>query len=332
MVNSFSKGFEDIAGFQPLYRGYKKARKGKRYSSEVLAFSESLEQNLFNLSNMLLTQDYQPKGFKEFKLFDPKERQIKAPYFRDRIVHRSLHRSLEPFFDKKFIEHSFACRKGKGTHAGVDKAQEFMRKTGSQYFLKCDVEDYFGSVDHRILTDMLDRKIRDDRIIELIETILAGSGDAGMPIGTLYSQLFANVYLNRFDHFVKQDLQADYYVRYMDDFVFFSDSKERLHHLREASQGFLGDKLNLSLPFSKTTLEPVGKGLTFLGYRIYPCHRKLRKRNKQGFKERHKTQKSELQQNELTFSELRESIESWKGHAEHADTEKLRNKYLGRLD
>ncbi|QGA80034.1 reverse transcriptase/maturase family protein [Candidatus Nanohalobium constans] len=331
MVNSFSKDFETVAGFQPLYKGYKKARKGKRYSSEVLAFSESLEDNLFDLSNDLLTQSYCPKGFKEFKLFDPKEREIKAPYFRDRIVHRSLHISLEPFFDKRFIEHSYACRKGKGTHAGVDKAQEFMNKSDAEYFLKCDVEDYFGSVDHKILTDMLDRKIRDDRIVDLVRTILADSGDKGMPIGTLYSQLFANIYLNKFDHFVKQSLQADYYVRYMDDFVFFSDSKQRLHQLREASKGFLRKELDLSLPFSKTTLEPIQKGLIFLGYRIFPNHRKLRKRNKLGFKERHGKQRSELQRGELTFSELRDSIESWKGHAEHADTENLCENFLGSL-
>jgi retron-type reverse transcriptase len=331
MVNSFSGSFEEIAGFQPLYKGYREARKGKRYSGEVLGFSNDLDRNLHELSNELLTGNYRPKGFKEFKLFDPKEREISAPYFCDRIVHRSLHRSLEPFFDRKFIEDSFACRKGKGTHAGVDKAQEFMRKQNADYFLKCDVKGYFDSVDHGILLDMLGRQIRDERIINLIQVILSVSGSKGIPIGTLYSQLFANIYLNKFDHFVKQVLQADYYVRYMDDFVFFSDSKQRLHEVREACRGYLAEELDLELPYSKTTLEPVNKGLTFLGYRIFPCYRKLRKRNKKKFQQRMKNQKKALRKDQIEFSQLKDSIESWKGHASHADTENLRQEHLGRL-
>lgn len=331
MVNSFSGSFEEIASFPELYKGYKEARKGKRYSGEVLDFSRDLESNLHDLSNELLAGTYRPQGFKEFKLFDPKEREISAPYFRDRIVHRSLHHSLEPFFDRKFVEDSFACRKGKGTHTGVKRAQSFMRKQDSQYFLKCDVKGYFDSIDHKILLEMLDRQIRDGRITDLVEVILSDSGKKGIPIGTLYSQLFANVYLNKFDHFVKQGLQAEYYVRYMDDFVFFSDSKQRLHEVREASQGYLKNKLNLDLPYSKTSLEPVGKGLTFLGYRIFPEYRKLRKRNKKKFKHRLKNQRKALTRGEIDFPEIKDSIDSWKGHASHADTEELKKKYVGKL-
>ncbi|QKQ98170.1 RNA-dependent DNA polymerase [Candidatus Nanohaloarchaea archaeon] len=331
MVDSFSGSFEEIAGFQPLYKGYREARKGKRYSGEVLSFSKDLDKNLHELSNSLFAGSYRSKGFKKFKLFDPKEREISAPYFRDRIVHRSLHRSLEPFFDRKFIEDSFACRKGKGTHAGVDKAQEFMRKQDADYFLKCDVKGYFDSVDHSILLDMLKRQIRDEKIIELIQAILSVSGSKGIPIGTLYSQLFANIYLNRFDNFVKQGLQEDYYVRYMDDFVFFSDSKQRLHELREACKGYLADELDLEIPYSKTTLEPVNKGLTFLGYRIFPQHRKLRKRNKKKFRQRLENQKRALEKGEIDFSELKDSIDSWRGHANHADTENLREEVIGVL-
>jgi retron-type reverse transcriptase len=331
MVDSFSGGLEQIASFPELYKGYREARKGKRYRGEVLGFSKDLESNLHRLSDELFSGRYRPKGFKKFKLYDPKERSISAPYFRDRVVHRSLHYSLEPFFDQKFIEDSYACRRGKGTHAGVDRAQEFMRKQTSCYFLKCDVKSYFDSVDHGILLEMLDRQIRDERITDLIEVILADSGERGLPIGTLYSQLFANVYLNEFDHFVKQSLGAGCYVRYMDDFVFFSYSKQRLHELGEASRGFLKDHLNLDLPYSKTSLEPVGKGLTFLGYRIFPDHKLLRKRNKKKFRHRLKNQRESLKKEEIEFSELKDSIDSWKGHAQHADTEELKQKYIGEL-
>ncbi|MFB6147767.1 MAG: reverse transcriptase domain-containing protein, partial [Candidatus Nanohaloarchaea archaeon] len=278
-------------------------------------------------------QSYEPKGFKTFTLFDPKERQISAPYFRDRVVHRSLHNVLEPVFERRFIHDTYACRPGKGTHAGVDRLQSFMRKQDTDYYLKCDIRSYFDSVDHEILIREIDRNVSDGEVLWLIERFLEGysseEGEGkGMPIGTLYSQLFANVYLDRFDHFVKQSLQTSYYVRYMDDFILLSDSKEQLHTWKEAMQGYLEDELDLDLPGSKTTLEPAEKGATFLGYRVFPHYRLLRKRNKVKFRRRLERQKKAVERDRISFSELRQSIESWKGHAEHADTTNLRQEYL----
>jgi hypothetical protein len=191
------------------------------------------------------------------------------------------------------------------------------------------VKSYFDSIDHRILLETIDRQVRDERIVDLVDVLLGGSGK-GLPIGTLYSQLFANIYLDGFDHFCKQKLEADY-LRYMDDFVFFSDSKEELHSFREACKGYLRDRLELELPYSKTTVEPVEKGLTFLGYRIFSDHKLLRKRNKKKFTQRLKNQGEALERSEIDFSELKDSIDSWKGHAEHAETKALRKKYLGVL-
>jgi hypothetical protein len=155
-------------------------------------------------------------------------------------------------------------------------------------------------------------------------------GGKGIPIGTLYSQLFANVYLDRFDHFVKQSLEVDYYIRYMDDFILLSDSKHKLHNWKDAMQGWLKDELKLDLPGSKTTLEPIEKGATFLGYRTFPKYRKLRKRNKLKFKKRLKKQKELLKEGKISFQEVRQSIDSWKGHAEHGDTQNLIESYLGK--
>jgi len=315
LTETFTDLFSEVASFSGLHQGFREARKGKRYHDEVLQFSEDLESNLLSLSRELKSGCYKPKGFKEFEIFDPKHRLIEAPYFRDRVVHRSLHQTLEPIFDRSFIYDSFACRKGKGTHEGVDRAHYFLRKPENVYFLKCDIKNYFGSVDHGILKERIRRNIGDSEIIELIGSLLASySSDVGkrkgLPIGTLYSQLFANVYLNSFDHFVKQGLQADYYVRYMDDFVLFSDSKERLHNLEKAMKGYLRDKLGLRLPESKTCIEPVDKGLKFLGYRLFPTHRELRKRNKKKFLR--KIRNFKIHSNE--FEQVLDSIESWKGH------------------
>lgn len=334
MPSKKSDVFSKVASFESLYRGYREARKGKRYKDEVVLFSANLEENILQLSRRLKTRDYEPKGFKNFTLFDPKEREISAPYFRDRIVHRSLHNSLEPIFEKRLIYDTYACRPGKGTHAGVDRLQSFMRREDAEYYLKCDIRSYFDSVEHELLIREINRRISDENILWLVEKFLdkysSDKGDyKGMPIGTLYSQLFANVYLDRFDHFVKQSLQVDYYIRYMDDFILLSDSKNRLHKLRKAIQGYLEEKLDLCLPGSKTKLEPVEKGATFLGYRVFPHYLLLRKRNKLKFKRRLRKQREALEKGEISFRKLRQSIASWRGHAGHADTQTLLRKYLG---
>jgi retron-type reverse transcriptase len=241
---------------------------------------------------------------------------------------------VEPFLDKKFIYDSYACREGKGTHAGVDRAKDFLDKGSNKYYLKCDIRKYFDSVDHDILMNIFSRYIRDEKTQKLVSKFLDSyctETGRGLPIGALYSQLFANLYLNSFDHFVKQGLEVKHYVRYMDDFVLFSDSKKELHDWRRAMQNYLDRKLKLDLPEDKITLEPTEKGLTFLGYRIFSNQRLLRERNKKKFKTRLRKQKKALKNNEITFSELIDSIESWKGHAEHADTENLRENILGSL-
>lgn len=332
MVETYSNVFPKVAGFGPLYKGYREARKGKRDHNEVLRFSKDLESNILDISRDLKTGEYEPKGFKEFEIFDPKHRVIEAPYFRDRVVHRSLYLSLEPIFENTFIYDSFACREGKGTHKGVDRAHYFLRKPENSYYLKCDIRSYFGSVDHEILKEKIRRRIKDPELLDLVDSLLdsysseVGEGK-GLPIGTLYSQLFANIYLNSFDHFVKQKLQADYYTRYMDDFVLFSGSKDRLHGLEESMRGYLNNKLELKLPESKTCIEPVSKGLTFLGYRMFPSHREIRPRNKKKFKRK----LSEFKSSSESFPDILDSIESWKGHSSHADTENLREDLLSML-
>lgn len=336
MPQKFSQIFHDISSFKSLYRGYREARKGKRFKGEVVNFSRDLESNILELSDQLESKNYSPRGFKKFTLFDPKEREISAPYFRDRVVHRSLHRTLEPIFENSFIYDTYACRPDKGTHAGVKRLQSFMRKKETDYYLKCDIKGYFDSVDHSTLVQEVGRKVSDEKVLWLVEKLLENYSsnrgeNKGMPIGTLYSQLFANVYLDRFDHFVKQSLKSSYYVRYMDDFILLSGSKNRLHNLKYAMQGYLEDELELDLPDSKTTLEPVEKGATFLGYRVFPHYLLLRGRNKLKFKERLRRQKYQLENGEMKFSELRQSIASWKGHIDHASSQNLKEKYIGKL-
>lgn len=323
--------FPDIASFSGLYRGYREARKGKRCKGEVIMFADNVEENLLELSRELKTREYRPKGFKIFTAYDPKERTIHSPYFRDRVVHRSLHYTLDPIFENTFIYDTYACRENRGTHAAVDRLQSFMRKD-VDYYLECDIKSYFDSVDHDTLLDIIGRKVADEDVHWLISMILDEyahgiAPDKGMAIGTLYSQLFANVYLNPFDHFVKESLQADYYIRYMDDFILLSDSKERLHELKAAMQGYLRDELKLELPDSKAFIEPIEKGATYLGYRVFPHFCLLRQRNKIKFKRALRQHKKDVSEGEKRFDEVQNSIASWRGHASHAATYNLQKKY-----
>lgn len=320
--------YPEMTSFPALHRGYREARMGKRDKEDVLRFAADLEANLLRLRDELRSRRYEPAGFDVFHLFDPKEREIHAPYFRDRVVHRALHHVLEPLFERGFIHDSYACRPGRGTHAAVDRLQAFMRNQDTAYYLECDIRSYFDSVDHDIMLDLLSRRVTDEDVLWLVRTILDDydggvAAGKGMPIGTLYSQLFANIYLDRFDHFVKQSLRVPYYVRYMDDFILLSDSKADLHDWRETMQGYLRDHLELSLPREKAYIEPLEKGATWLGYRVFPQYRLLRKRNKVGFRRRMNRLKQRLNEGEITYDRVRASIDSWRGHASHAATTNL---------
>lgn len=198
--------FSEFASFANLYQAYKKARKGAVGKPETRAFTFHLEPQLLELQTELLTGNYQPSPYRYFCIYDPKERQISVAAFRDRVVHHALINVLEPIYERCFIHDSYATRKGKGTHLAIERARRFLRKTG--WFWKCDIDKYFDSMDQHTLIAILRRKIKDERLLSVVHRIVGNGGVAGigLPIGNLTSQFFANVYLNPFDHFVKNEL------------------------------------------------------------------------------------------------------------------------------
>ncbi len=337
-MKTYKDLFERVCSFENLTIAYYKARKGKRHGKDILKFSYNLEGNLLKLQEGLKTRSYVPGKYREFYVNDPKRRLIKAAPFRDRVVHHALCNVIEPIFDDTFIYDSYACRKGKGTHAGVDRLQKFIRSANAGgnkkriYTLKCDITRYFPSIDHELLLAMIDKKIRDEKTMWLIKLITGSSADttkprkAGIPIGNLTSQLSANIYLNELDYFVKHDLGVRYYVRYMDDFVILDKSKQRLHEIKREITEFLGS-LRLELHPKKARIFPVDMGVDFLGYVVFPTYRRLRKANVKKFTKKLKKLKAmyEKGSSERVFM----SVNSWIAHAKHADTYGLRRKILG---
>lgn len=271
--------FEQVASFDSLLQAYYRARRGTRKSVQVCAFGFRLEQELLQLQQELQEGVYQPRPYRHFEVRDPKQRLISVADFRDRVVHHSIVGVLEPIYERCFIYDSYATRKGKGAHAAVFRAQHFLRR--NDWFLKTDVHKYFDSICHRRLLEQLGRKTRDKQLLALIGRVLdnGGSNGLGLPIGNLTSQFFANVYLNDFDHWVREGLQQRHYIRYMDDFVVFGRDRGQMKALRDSIAQWLQEHLLLRLKAGATYINGRDNGLSFLGTRIFPATVRLHPAN-----------------------------------------------------
>ncbi|MEX2008194.1 MAG: RNA-directed DNA polymerase, partial [Candidatus Spechtbacterales bacterium] len=233
-------------------------------------------------------------------------------------VHHAVVAALEPIFDKGFIYDTYACRVGKGTQAALARFEQFSRV--SRYVLSLDISKYFASIDHEILFSLLKRKISDTRMLELCQCIIASTENSprrGIPIGNLTSQLFANVYLNEFDQYAKHTLRLPRYVRYMDDVAILSNDKKELHEVKGAAAEFMRERLGLVLHPRKVQIMPTASGIDFLGYRIYPHHRLLRKSTVMRFAARMKREKLR------GGGASEDSIRSWLVYAREADSHGL---------
>ena len=272
--------FNQICSFNNINLAYLKTRRNKRYKKDILKFSFDLEENLLEIQRELENGTYNHSSYKEFIIEDSKKRTIKAPNFKDRVMHHALCNIIEPIFEKTFIFDSYACRKEKGTHRAIKKLKSFLKNNEDLYCFKCDISKYFDSINHDILLSLIRKKIKDERIIWLIKEIMNSSFSkekgVGIPIGNLTSQLFANIYLNHFDYFAKNLLKEKLYLRYMDDFLFLG-SKHRLHVVAKKSSHFLFKELKLEFNPKKNNIFPIKKGIDFLGYIVFKDYILLRK-------------------------------------------------------
>ena len=331
--------FSQIIAFDNLHSAALKAQKGKRHRHEVAAFFANLEENLIELQNQLIWQQYQTGVYRNFYVYEPKKRLVAALPFKDRVVQHAIVTVIEPLFEKRFITDSYACRVGKGTHAGADRAQRFIRivqqQYGHPYVLKADISKYFASIDRSILMTIMARQIDCSNTLKLLAGIIDSyPGTTGIPIGNLTSQLCANVYLHELDHFVKHQLNIKYYVRYMDDFVIVSHDKMQLQHWRLIIEQFLQGKLHLQTN-AKTQIFPVkknyGRAVDFLGYRIYSTHRLLRKNSIKRIKHKLKKYRMQLQNRTITIKSVHQKLQSWIGHCKHCNSYRLRLNLFMRL-
>ncbi len=339
--------YTQVSSWDNLLLAYHKASRGKRGHPNVAAFEYRLEDNLLQLQRELETKTYTPGAYHSFYIHEPKKRLISAAPFRDRVVHHALCNLIEPIFERSFITDSYANRIGKGTHRALDRAQEFARRC--RYVLPCDIKQFFPSIDHAILRDMLARKIDDEKVLWLIDQILASGrgvlseeysmvyfpGDdlfavnrpRGLPIGNLTSQFWANCYLNSFDHFIKRELGCRGYVRYVDDFLLFANDKRVLWEWRAEILTRLAH-LRLTLHERAAEPKPVAEGISFLGLRIFPTHRRLKSRNGFAFRRKFKQLFRAWQAGAVAFTRLDACVRGWVNHARYANTWRVRSAVL----
>jgi retron-type reverse transcriptase len=337
--------FERIASFENLLAAERAAYRGKRQRPAPAGFHYDLEPNLFVLHDELQSGTYQPGAYRAFWIHDPKKRLISAAPYQDRVVHHAVCRVVEPIFDRSFIFDSYANRLGKGTHKAVDRATEFCRRW--PYVLKCDVEKFFPSVDHEILLELVARKIKCPRTLDLLGKIVRASnpqepvvryflGDdlftpherrRGLPIGNLTSQFLANVMLDPLDHYLKETLRWPAYLRFADDFLVFGDDKRALSEVLMSIRRFL-EPLRLRLHPRKCVILPVRLGVPFLGWRVFADHRRLRRSTGVRFQRRLKELAAAYRRGEVNLPEVRASVASWNGHLKHGDTWGLRRRLL----
>ncbi len=314
--------FEKVYDYQNLYDAYLKARKQKRYRKEVLSFSYALEENLIELQNELIWRTYKVGNYRPFIVYEPKKRQIVALPFRDRVVQHALNNVIEPLFDKRVIYDSYACRKGKGTHKAARRLSFFLSKPGVHYYIKADISKYFASINRVILRSILSNHIKDDGILWLLDEILNSTPETGLPIGNLMSQLFANIYLHEFDHWMKHVRGVKYYLRYMDDFIVLHASKTILKRLLRDINTFLTTKLSLRLN-PKTRIDSVKNGIEFVGYRVWGGKKLIKKQHIRKMQKRVKCWRN----GSISDEKLLKSFGSWIGHcadtASHKIVEKL---------
>ena len=337
--------FEAMTSFEKMYEAYRRAASCKRSKKEVIDFELDLSNNLWGIISRMENKTYRISGYHRFMIYDPKEREIQALSFRDRVVQHCLcDNILRPYFEKRLIYDNAACREGKGTHFAMNRLNVFLRehykKHGTKgYILKYDIRHYFDSIDHEILKRKLNG-IPDRNVLGLLyhiinsyakETNPITGEEKGLPMGNQTSQWFALYYLDTLDRVIKEKMRIKHFIRYMDDGIIIHESKEYLRHvLKEMEQ----EAKELKVEFNeKTQIFPICEGVDFLGFRFYLTDsgkviRRLRTSNKKRWKRRLKKYQKDYCAGEKTCEEIKRSIVSYRGHLSHGHTYRLRNKVM----
>ncbi|MCK6557416.1 reverse transcriptase/maturase family protein [Candidatus Binatia bacterium] len=329
--------FSRVVDLDNLYRGFLGASHGRRDRPEVREFEYHLETCLWAVRRELEAGVYEWGPFRRFWIRDPKRREIRAAPFRDRVVHHAIFNVLDPIFRRGFIADSYACIPGRGTHLAVQRYRAFVRAcAGRGYRVQCDIKSYFASVDHGVLMARLSRRVGDDRVLDLLWRLVEHGAEhpgRGMPIGSLTSQLFANVYLDALDHFVKEELRVRHYIRYMDDFLLLTPDRAAARDRLKCVRAFLRDRLLLELNPRRVIVAPLSAPCDLLGYVHHADGRvRVRRRSVLRLWRRLPALQRRVVAGEIDRATAHASVASWFGLAGHANAFRLSRSIMTRRD
>lgn len=317
--------FDSVTSLPGLFSAWHEFRKGKESKLDVQQFFLDLEINIISLFRRIKTGIYKHSNYISFFICDPKLRNIHKAEVTDRVLHHSIVRHIEPLFEKSFIFDSYSSRDDKGTHRAIKRLKKFCliitkNKTKTAWALKCDIKKFFDSIDHEILLSLAREKVRDEKLMDIIEEVVRSykkEPGKGIPLGNLTSQLFSNVYLNQFDHFVKREARIKYYLRYADDFIILNTEKEQLEKLVPILNDFLETKLKLHLHPDKIFVRKIHKGIDFLGCVVFPTHIILRTATKKRMFRKIRIRKKELETGVIDKKAFNQSLQSYFGMLTH---------------
>jgi retron-type reverse transcriptase len=326
-MRKFIHSYDSIITVEKLLKAWREFLRDKKKKKDVILFQARLMDNIFSLHNDLKNKTYGHGNYHAFNISDPKPRIIHKATVRDRLLHHLIYRELYEFFDTKFIHDSYSCRLNKGTHKAIDSFRDFGRKvsknnTKTCYVLKCDIRKFFANIDHIVLKQILSRTVLDTDTLWLLGQVIDSFSSnthlrdsvnvsKGLPLGNLTSQLLVNIYMNKFDQYVKRKLKVKYYIRYADDFVILSEDKNELLLNLSYMRDYLKNELKLEMHPNKVFIKTLVSGVDFLGWVSFPKHRVLRTGTKRRMLKKMKK------------DPRRETVQSYLGLLRHGDTYKI---------
>ena len=336
MPKTIKNKYQEKLTYEKLLEAHIKSRKGKGYRKEIILFNLKQEEYIMWLYEQLKNKTYKHGGYTEFYVTEPKVRKIEKSRYLDRIVHRwVVDNFLEPCYVPKFINTSYACLKNRGMHKAEIYVKNTMKhckaKWNEYYILKMDVSKYFDNINKKILLKILERNIKDQELMWLIKEILyANKREKGLEIGNYTSQMFANIYLNEVDQYIKHKLKVRYYCRYLDDSIVIVKTKKEAKEILEKIKKYLKENLELELN-QKTQIFKNKQGVNFCGYKINEYRMKLRDKGKRKLKRKIKKLKKEIKKGNLTSKQAKKYLAGHLGYIKYANNYNLLNKifYIG---
>ena len=333
--------FMKIVDKDNLYESYRSVLSGDtKYTMEAMMFSMDEVYNLKALRESLLDGSYEFGGYISFLVYEPKERVVDAPHFKDKIVQLAIINVLREIYDPTFIFDSYACIEGKGTHKCAERIQEFLQRAKWEYgddvyIIKGDLKKFYYSIDRSVVKKLLPKKIKCERTLELLFKIIDSAavlGPKGIPLGNATSPLNANIVMNELDQFCKRKLSIKYYVRYMDDFFVICRNKEEANRLLPIINEFVETKLNMELNKWKTKIFPLEQGVNAIGFKIYTTHKLLRNDSKKKIKRKVKAMPRLIVEGRMAIQTAEQMLNSWKGHADFANSYNFIQKLINKHD